>query len=246
MSTTTPMRVGELAARSGISVRTLHYYEEIGLLTPTERSESGYRLYGEAEVMRLQQIVSLRQLGLSLEEIRDLLVSEGISPLAVIELQVDRLQSQIRAQQQLCEQLEGIARHLRTIGTVSVDALFDTLELMTMAEKYYTPEQLEWLKERAKTVGEERIKEVEAEWPRLIAQVQAEMDAGTDPTDERVQELARRWHGLVAEFTGGNPEISQALEKMWSQETSLREQSGISVEMSEYIAKAAAAAKLSE
>ena len=62
-----------------------------------------------------------------------------------------------------------------------------------MVEKYYTPEQLEYLKERAREVGAERIKEVEtAEWPTLIAEVRAAMDRGTDPLSPEVQSLARR------------------------------------------------------
>jgi branched-chain amino acid transport system permease protein len=60
-------KVGELANRTGITVRTLHHYDEIGLLTPSERSRSGYRLYTEPDIVRLQQILSLRHLGFSLE-----------------------------------------------------------------------------------------------------------------------------------------------------------------------------------
>jgi DNA-binding transcriptional MerR regulator len=58
----TAMKVGELAKQTGISVRTLHYYDEIGLLSPSGRTESDYRLYAEADIVRLQQIMSLRQL----------------------------------------------------------------------------------------------------------------------------------------------------------------------------------------
>ena len=58
--------------------------------------------------------------------------------------------------------------------------------------KYTTPEQLDWLKERAKIVGEQRIHEVEEEWPQLIAEVRAEMQEGTDPSSERMQELSAR------------------------------------------------------
>ncbi len=64
------MKVGELARRTGISIRTLHYYEEIGLLDPPRQATSGHRIYGVEEVARLQQILSLRQLDLPLDEIR--------------------------------------------------------------------------------------------------------------------------------------------------------------------------------
>src|SRR6476646_6711292 len=66
-----PWKVGELAKRTGVSVRALHHYDEIGLLSASLRSESGYRLYTEADVIRLQQIRSLRSLGFSLDESRE-------------------------------------------------------------------------------------------------------------------------------------------------------------------------------
>ena len=87
-------------------------------------------------------------------------------------------------------------------------------------EKHYTIGQLEQLDRRKQELGRERIREVEAEWPRLIEQVEAEMAAGTDPADERVQELARRWMGLVEEFTGGDPGIRQSLGNVWREEES--------------------------
>ena len=61
----TGMKVGQLAKRTGVSVRALHYYDEIGLLQPSTLTKSGHRLYGPAELVRLQQIKSLRQLGFS-------------------------------------------------------------------------------------------------------------------------------------------------------------------------------------
>src|SRR5687768_16281487 len=67
------IRIGELAKRTGISIRTLHHYDDVGLLSPPHRTVSGHRLYGREEIVRLQQILSLRQSGLSLDEIGELL-----------------------------------------------------------------------------------------------------------------------------------------------------------------------------
>jgi DNA-binding transcriptional MerR regulator len=69
MDGTTPLTVGELARLSGITVRTLHHYDEIGLVVPGERSESGYRLYGEDEIARLQEVLLFRELGIGLGDI---------------------------------------------------------------------------------------------------------------------------------------------------------------------------------
>ncbi|WP_422931499.1 MerR family transcriptional regulator [Singulisphaera sp. PoT] len=92
------LKVGELAKQSGLTVRTLHHYDEIGLLKPSQHSESGYRLYTRAEVVRLQQVLSLRQLGFSLEEIRDCLDGPGFSPSELLRLHIGRLRRQVELQ----------------------------------------------------------------------------------------------------------------------------------------------------
>jgi hypothetical protein len=134
-----------------------------------------------------------------------------------------------------------VADRLASAGTASADDLFYTMEMMTMVEnssKYYTPEQLEQLAQRRETVGEERIRQVEAEWPELIAEVRAAMERGDDPSSEQVQALARRWKGLIEEFTGGDAGITESLGNMWASEPSLGEKSGIDQDMFAYIGRA--------
>src|SRR5271170_3568902 len=92
------LKVGELAKRTGLTVRTLHHYDEIGLLRPSLHTESGHRLYTASDVARLQQVLSLRQIGFSLEEIAGCLDRPGFSPQEVIHLHVSRLREQIRLQ----------------------------------------------------------------------------------------------------------------------------------------------------
>jgi flagellar biosynthesis/type III secretory pathway protein FliH len=132
---------------------------------------------------------------------------------------------------------------LSSAEEVSVEELIHTMEVMSMVEKYYTSEQLAEIKERGRRLGEERIRQVEAEWPELIAQVRAEMEQGTDPASERVQALARRWMALVEEFTGGNPEIEKSLCTMYEQEPQVRERAGLDPQIFAYISRAIAAAK---
>jgi DNA-binding transcriptional MerR regulator len=242
------MKVGELAKRTGVSVRTLHYYDEIGLLAPSQHSEAGYRLYAGADVIRLQQIKSLRQLGFSLEQIRDFLGGGDVPLLQVIEMHLNRVREEIAMQEQLCDRLEAIAQRLRRAEELSVTELMQTMETMGRMEKYYTPEQREWLKERREAVGHERIREVEAEWPRLMAEVRAEMDAGTDPADPKVQALAARWMGLVREFTGGDPGITKSLRTMYENEAPQDIHPSLDPRMGEYMAyiNKAMAAKTSQ
>src|SRR4028118_1419848 len=158
-------KVGELADTTGLSVRALHHYEEIGLLVPSERTEAGHRLYSEDEVVRLQQIASLRALGLSLDQIRGFLDEEGPSPTRVIELHIARLKERIEAERKLCERLESVAAFLATReasgGAASTQRFVDTvMEVTKMSEnieKHYTAEQLEQLDRRKQELGQERI-----------------------------------------------------------------------------------------
>ena len=216
-------KVGELAKRTGLTVRTLHHYDQIGLLSPSHRTAAGHRLYVDDDVARLQQITSLRSLGFPLEEIRDVLDQKRLSPLQVVQLHADRLREQVKSQQRLVERLDALAAGLREAETVSAEQLIQTIEEITMFEKYYTQEQLDYLAQRREQVGEARIREVEQEWPRLMDEVRAEMDRGTDPCDPRVREMARRWKALIEEFTGGNEGIRQSLGSLYQNESTVHD-----------------------
>jgi DNA-binding transcriptional MerR regulator len=192
------MTVGQLAKRTGVSVRALHHYEAVGLLTPARRTAAGYRLYGDADVLRLQQIRSLRQLGFGLEQIGELLNRRGLSPLQVIEAHLAALRRQIAAQRHLALRLDRIATTLRSAAEVSVDDVLATIQEMTTMDTYYTPEQLAELQERGRQLGEEGLRRAEADWQQLIDEVRAEMAQDTDPQSERVRALAglgRSVHG---------------------------------------------------
>src|SRR5438477_6786336 len=151
------LKVGELARRTRLTVRTLHHYDEIGLLKPSLHTEAGHRLYTSGDVARLQQVISLRQLGFSLEEVRDCLNRPDFSPLEVIGLHFARLREQIQLQQKLCERLETIAARLRAAGEVSAEEFLRTIEVMTMMEKLYSAEQMKQFEAMSKQVPPEEI-----------------------------------------------------------------------------------------
>lgn len=237
----TAMKVGEIAKQTGISVRTLHYYDEIGLLSPSHRTQADHRLYTASDIERLQQIVSLRQLGFSLEEIRQCLERPAFSLHRTIQLHMARLREQIELSHRLLNRLEAIAKTLHSTESVSVEALIQTIEVTCMFEKYYTPEQAEAIKKRAELLGEERIRQAEADWQELIAQARAEMEKGTDPASESVQVLARRWMELIREFTGGDAGIEKSLKAMYQQEGSeVASRGAVDSALSEYMGRAIA------
>src|SRR6516225_9970896 len=224
------LKVGELAARTGLSVRTLHHYDTIGLLSPSRRSKSGHRLYGRRDILRLQQIVSLRQIGMSLDQIREALKPRNGAG-RIIGLHLARLKERIALEQELCRRLEAMLPRLESVG---IEEIIKCIEVTTMYEKYYTKEQLETLKERAEGLGPEKIRAAEAEWPKLIESVRAEMDKGTDPKDPRVQALVKRWNELVLEFTGGDPGITQSLKNLYKGEPQFATQQSLDGGLFEY------------
>jgi DNA-binding transcriptional MerR regulator len=244
-SGTAAWKVGELARRTGLSVRTLRYYDEIGLLSPPRRSEGGHRLYTAEDVVRLQRIKSLAQLGFTLREVRGCLDRPDFPLERVVRLHLARLKEKIELQRRLCDRLERVSSRLSSGEEISSEEFIETvMEVIDMSErlnKYYTPEQLEYLQGRGREVGEERIRQAEAEWAELMEQVRAEMEAGTDPSDERVQALAARWMGLIGEFTGGDAGIERSLGNMWQREKNIHGIDTAEVrKMGEYVSRALA------
>jgi DNA-binding transcriptional MerR regulator len=212
------LKVGELARRTGLTIRTLHHYDEIGLLKPSLHTESGHRLYTAEDIARLQQVVSLRQLGFSLEEVRDCLHRPGFSPLEVVHLRIGRLRQQMEMEQKLCVRLEALASLLRTAGEVSAEEFLQTIEVMTMMEKLYTPEQIKQFDEIRQHVGPEEIKAVEEGWTALLIEVRANLDL--DPASPQAQALGQRWEELsqrVRRCYQGFPDVARAIESNYKQ-----------------------------
>jgi DNA-binding transcriptional MerR regulator len=214
----THLRIGELATATGLTVRTLRHYDQIGLLRPKTRTDGGYRLYGEAEVRRLQQIRSLQSLGFSLEQIGAMIAGHDAALPEVIGWQLASIDRELAALQRLRARLSAISQAMQRAGTVDIDDLTALMKEMTMVEKYYTEEQLETLAARRAAYGDEQIKAFEQQWADLIARAERAMAEGVDPTSEPVLEIAREWIGLVQAFTGGDPGIQQSVERVWQEE----------------------------
>jgi DNA-binding transcriptional MerR regulator len=212
------LKVGEVARQTGLTVRTLHHYDDIGLLRPSLCTEAGHRLYTAQEIVRLQQVISLRQLGFSLGEIRDCLDRPGFLPLDVIRMHVVRLREQIELAQQLCVRLGKLADYFRGAGEVSAQEFLRTIEVMIMNEKYYTPEQMKQFEEVGAKVGPDEIRAVEEAWTALLQEVRANRDL--DPASPQAQALATRWDELTECTMRGfqaHPELKQAIADNYKQ-----------------------------
>src|SRR4051794_37273022 len=230
-------KIGELARRTGLTVRTLHHYDSIGLLTPAERSEGGHRVYGDDDVRRLYRIASLRSLGFPLDSIADVLDRDGVDPRAAVADHLHRLEDRMARDLALRRTLRSL------LGRLGTEEFLTTIEEMTMHQRYYSPEQLEQLERHRRSLGDEAIRDVEREWSEIFATLRAEMEAGTDPADPRLRPLAERGRALLAMFTGGDPGIKQSLNEMWQHEDPAKLSHGmVDAEVMAYYGRVQAAA----
>lgn len=231
------LTVGELAKRCGLTVRALHHYDAIALLVPSVRSVAGYRLYDRANIERLHRIQALRQLGLSLTDIGTAL-SGPQAPLAdVVDRQIARLDRELAQAAKLRQQLVAMRTQLVAGQSPDLADWLETLELMNMYEKYFSPEEL-------KDLPLHTDPDVLAEWSALITAVQSAMDHGATPDDADAQILALRWMAMVERGTGNNPAFLMRLHAMNENEPALRERSGITPELERFVEQAMVSGRL--
>lgn len=237
--------VGELAAATGLTVRTLHHYDEIGLVSPSERTHAGHRRYTEADIRRLYRVRALRSIGLSLDTIAATLAEGDRDALrSVLVDQLAHLDAQARRMNDLRAQVQHLLERMNTVADPG--EVLTILETMQMIESYYTPDQLEYLAKRREELGEDAIKEVEQAWPQVISAMKEHQAAGTPVYDPDVQALAARWFELVEAFTGGDAGIRESVGKMWKEQgDTLNQQfdTGLSPELMEYVCRANEARK---
>lgn len=207
------LKVGELARRTGLTVRALHHYDSIGLLRPTGRSDGGYRLYSRDDVARLHGIQALRRMGLSLTDVAQLLDGRAVTLPGLLERQIVSLDQEIAQAQALRERLTAMQSLLVGGGQPEIDDWLTSLSMMNTLEQYFSAGEL-------KRVFEQ-WKRCESEWPPLLQAVREAMERGV-PTDSfELQPLARQWMELSARWMGSD----LALLKRWG--SMLSEQPGL-------------------
>lgn len=212
------LKVGELARSSGLTVRTLHHYDEIGLLKPSGRSDSGYRLYSQQDVARLHGIQALRHLGLALGDIAALLDGEAAAPEMVLQQQMNALDREIAQATELRARLGLIREGLAKGAEPAMGDWLQALSLMTTYGKYFSSEEL-------KTIFT-GWKKIEHDWPQLLDEVRALMEAGTPPEAPQAQAMARRWMALVHHWMDGDFDLILRWGEMYRQEPSAHGQRG--------------------
>lgn len=233
------IQVGELAKRAGITVRTLHHYEQTGLLLPSARSAAGYRLYNLADVQRLHMIQALAKAGLELAEIRDFLEQHSLSLAELLDGQITLLDKQLRSIHTLRNRLVELRTGLTDDATPDLEYWLQTLELMNMYDRWFSKEELQQL---PFAVEKEALADI---WAGLVTEVKHLLEQNVSVTDARATDLASRWMERLEQDTAGKPEFLTRLNEMHSVEPQMQEQTGITPEITDYITRAFAESKLS-
>ncbi|MBA5605466.1 MerR family transcriptional regulator [Duganella sp. FT3S] len=232
------LKVGQLASRTGLTVRTLHHYDSIGLLTPSARSESGYRLYQRDDIARLYQIQALRRLGMSLADIGAFLAQPDAPFSTIVARQIDALGQQIAQATELRARLMRLQCQLEQGDSPALADWLTTLELMTMYDTYFSKEELAQLPQLDDASPRAR------EWAQLVARMRALGDGGTPAADPQAQQLACHWMTMVERDTADNPDLARRLDLMLTQEPAAQQRSGITPELKRYVLDAFSEYKL--
>jgi DNA-binding transcriptional MerR regulator len=214
--------VQKLATLAGISVRTLHYYDQVGLLKPSRVENNGYRYYEERELLKLQQILFFRELDFPLDEIRRILSSQSFD-----------MRDALRDQRKLIElkknRLNKLVKTIdKTIKKINKEITMDDKELYgnfskEEMEKYTEEARQKWgdttafkqSEVRVKKMGKDGLKKVLEIAGKLTVEIAKTMKAGLDPKSTEVQKLiAQHYDGLRA-FYEPNLELYRGLASMY-------------------------------
>jgi DNA-binding transcriptional MerR regulator len=238
----------EFAKRAGVTVRTLHHYDRLGLLKPSRYTETGYRLYADRDMARLQQIVTLKFIGFPLKQIKEILAPNALDLATTLRLQRKVIEEQRSHLDLAIQAIEKAERVMASGDEPDWEVFKKIIEVINMqkdmewTKKYYTDEAQQKLAVRATP---EVLEQGQRDWATLIREVEAAVSAGEDPKSERSQALADRWSKLIEAFTGDDAEVSEGLNKLYSDKANWPStfQKPYSDEVGAFICEAVAARK---
>ncbi|WDL96011.1 MerR family transcriptional regulator [Alicyclobacillus sp. ALC3] len=210
------LMIGELAERAGVTVRTLQYYDRIGLLTATS-SAGGRRMYGRDDLLRLQQILFFKSLGFPLDEIRNHLIGRSYDNNLVDEFvrQRDILAEQVERLSNVVKQLDTVVVELRSGREMTFQRILAILHLMKEGNPYDFAIRYIGDGQLAEIAGRfgsnEAAQHITERISDLTSEAQSLYLAAANPGGPDAQDLARRWWDIVRDFTGGDEGLLAAL-----------------------------------
>lgn len=220
------MRISEVAKLTGITVRTLHYYDEIGLLKPSEITEAGYRLYSREDLEILQQILFFRELDFPLSQIKEIMNNPNYDKEEALKKQKELL---IQQRQRIEGLIKLIEKRIEGDNNMSFKE-FDMNEIEENKKKYAKEVKERWGTSKAYEESEKKTSSYNKEKWGDINQETSEIFKGfaelrnSDPGSEEVQELVRRWQKYITDnFYTYTNEILSGLGLMYVEDERFKE-----------------------
>jgi MerR family transcriptional regulator, thiopeptide resistance regulator len=211
-------RTRQFAELAGVTVRTLHHYDRMGLLKP-RRTPAGFRVYQARDLERLEQIIALKFLSLPLRQIGSLLNREAMTLPDALRMQRSVLEEKRRLLDRAIAAIREAEQSIKGGGPADAAVLKKIIEVIEMQDntdwmaKYQSPAAKEKIEARKGEWSPELQERVSAQWKQLFADVEGALHE--DPSSPRVQALADRWTALVEEFTHRDPDVTQAVSNTW-------------------------------
>lgn len=216
------MTVGELAKIAHITVRTLQYYDKIGLLKPTSISKGGRRLYGIHNITILHQIITLKSLGLTLDEIKKRIVPINTNKdvTRMLSRQSNLIREQISKANKILESIEMITSDIEELNTVDWSKYSNMVKLIQennesfWVVKFLDNDMLENITQIHEQYSEE---ELPSDWlVRCMKKAKSLLDLGVTPDGEEAQNLALEMWTMVEKYSNGEPEMIRKLYSFYS------------------------------
>ena len=198
------LTVKQLSKLAGVTPRTLHHYDEIGLLKPSRVGENGYRYYGEESVLRLQQILFYRELGIPLEDIKKIMGRRDFDVMGALRSHKEALQKQVTRLNRLINTVDNTINHLKGNTLMSDKAYFEGFseeeqeKYAKEAEELYGAESVQESNRKWKAYSESKKEAIMAEGKALYTAIIAAIP--NDPANPEVQALVERWRRHLEYF----------------------------------------------
>jgi MerR family transcriptional regulator, thiopeptide resistance regulator len=214
--------VKQLSTLANISIRTLHYYDEIGLLHPTKIEKNGYRFYDDQALLKLQQILFYREIGFELSLIKDILNSPKFDITTALRSHRDILNDKILRLQELIQTVDNTLEHISGETPMSHKKIFKAFndeqqkEYEREARLQYGADNVNESVRRWNGYGTERQQEIMEEGRVLYLAIAEAMNQQLSPNDEKVQSLMQRWHDNIRHFYEPTLEILRGLADLYN------------------------------
>lgn len=215
--------INKLAKLSGVSVRTLHYYDEIGLLKPAYVGDNQYRYYEEAELLQLQQILFYRELGLQLNDIKRILSAPDFDRLIALESHRTILTKNLDHMKTLIETVDNTIAYLRGNKIMKLEEVFHgfTAEKQKLYEDFLVDsgvkqEVIQQTRHKVKEWTKEQWLENKREGDQIHAELVAAMKKGLKPASPEVQQIIQKHYNMTTVFWTPNRESYIGLSELYA------------------------------